>query len=126
MSARSQALGDLLAARRAELGYTLAATTKRCEKPISTAYLQKLESGKVEQPSPFVLHELAHALQLPYVALMETAGYVWPCGHEPPRPGKLVESLLSAEDLTEDEQIALAGFFASVLKAWRENLRRGE
>ena len=87
---RPSALGALLLARRTELGYSLKATVKRSEKPISVAYLQRLEKGEIKSPSPFVLHELAHALAMPYVSLMEAAGYVYPCGNDQPRPGALV------------------------------------
>lgn len=43
---------------------------------ISAAYLQKLERGVVETPSPRVLRRLASTLELPYLRLMELAGYL--------------------------------------------------
>lgn len=119
MSDRASLMGDLLAARRAELGYSLAVTVKRCEKPISIAYLQKIEQGRVEAPSPFVLHELAHALALPYPTLMEAAGYVYPCGQEPPKAGALVSALLQAEDLTPDEAKRLEAYLVRLAALWR-------
>jgi transcriptional regulator with XRE-family HTH domain len=45
---------------------------------VSTAYLHKLEAGRVKNPSPRVLHRLAGALGLSYATLMELAGYVVP------------------------------------------------
>jgi transcriptional regulator with XRE-family HTH domain len=45
---------------------------------VSTAYLHKLEAGRVRNPSPHVLHRLAAALEIPYATLMELAGYALP------------------------------------------------
>jgi transcriptional regulator with XRE-family HTH domain len=46
------------------------------EAKISPAYLHKLEAGLVKAPSPHVIRRLAAALDLPYVTLMELAGYL--------------------------------------------------
>jgi transcriptional regulator with XRE-family HTH domain len=43
---------------------------------ISTAYLQKLERGNVETPSPHVLRRLGSALGLDYLYLMQLAAYL--------------------------------------------------
>jgi len=43
---------------------------------ISNAYLHKLESGTVKSPSPRVLARVAGALDVPYLHLMELAGYL--------------------------------------------------
>jgi len=43
---------------------------------ISAAYLQKLERGEVTTPSPRVLRRLASSVGLPYLGLMELAGYL--------------------------------------------------
>jgi transcriptional regulator with XRE-family HTH domain len=42
---------------------------------VSNAYLSQLESGKIRQPSPVVLHKLAEFYELAYAAIMERAGY---------------------------------------------------
>ena len=120
---RAKLMGDLLASRRKALGYSLRTTVARCEKAISASYLQKLERGAVAFPSPFVLHELAHALQIPYPTLMEAAGYIFPCGNEQPKPGALVSALLQAEDLTEEERKRLEAYLAALAETWREHLR---
>lgn len=120
MSARSELLGRLLAERRSALGYSLRQAVTRCEKPISVAYLQRLEKGEIKSPSPFVLHELAHALTIPYPTLMEAAGYVLPCGNDAPRPSELVKHMLDAEDLTEAEQVQIAAYLKALLRAQRE------
>jgi transcriptional regulator with XRE-family HTH domain len=43
---------------------------------ISGAYLHKLERGGVDNPSPRVLARIAQALKIPYLRLMELAGYL--------------------------------------------------
>lgn len=43
---------------------------------ISAAYLQKLERGHVGSPSPRILARLAGVLEVPYMRLMELAGYL--------------------------------------------------
>ena len=43
---------------------------------ISGAYLHKLEHGVVDSPSPRVLARIAAALEMPYLQLMELAGYL--------------------------------------------------
>lgn len=43
---------------------------------ISAPYLLKLERGQVNNPSPRVLARIAQALEVPYLRLMELAGYL--------------------------------------------------
>ena len=43
---------------------------------ISAAYLHKLERGVVNNPSPRVLARIAAVLEVPYLRLMELAGYL--------------------------------------------------
>ena len=43
---------------------------------MSATYLQKLEQGKVESPSPHRLYSLANQLDVSYNDLMDLAGYV--------------------------------------------------
>jgi len=43
---------------------------------ITAPYLQKLERGSVTTPSPHVLGRLAVVLGIPYLRLMELAGYL--------------------------------------------------
>jgi transcriptional regulator with XRE-family HTH domain len=43
---------------------------------ISATYLHKLERGVVHNPSPRVLTRIAVALEVPYLRLMELAGYL--------------------------------------------------
>ncbi len=90
---------------------------------ISPTYLQKLETGDVQEPSPNVLHRLATQLRIPYPELMELAGYVVPRQHrkagESPGVNVLAQAL-SSEGLTEDELEELARY----LRWYREGQQR--
>ncbi|WP_203717042.1 helix-turn-helix domain-containing protein [Asanoa siamensis] len=78
---------------------------------ISTAYLQKLESGGVKQPSPNILFQLAEALDLDYAELMRLAGYVVPNRvDETERRRNELTYALSSEELTEDEAEELSKY----------------
>lgn len=103
----SSPLGDQLRSVRDVRGLSLKAVATPAE--ISTAYLQKLESGDVRQPSPNILHRLAGVLDIPYATLMELAGYVMP-GAEGATGADAFDHALSSENLTEAERRAVAAF----------------
>lgn len=67
---------------------------------ISAAYLQKLERGQVNAPSPHVLRRLAAALDVAYLRLMALAGYLTEEETEtgPTMPSALEHASLSAEE----------------------------
>ncbi len=67
-------LGRTLAKARAEQSLSLEAVAGQAK--ISGAYLHKLEHGVVNSPSPRVLARIAVALEVPYLRLMELAGYL--------------------------------------------------
>ena len=83
---------------------------------ISPTYLQKLEQGAVKSPSPPVLYRLAKALDLPYITLMEAAGYL----ERPQVDGanlgnsNLLSHALRGEDLTVEEARAVAEYLAFI------------
>lgn len=88
---------------------------------ISTAYLQKLEAGAVQQPSPNVLHHLAAALKINYATLMRLAGYVVPGDRAAPqRPRNELRYALNSEELTDEEAHELAEY----LDWYRERHRK--
>jgi transcriptional regulator with XRE-family HTH domain len=74
---RSQ-LGGLLADLRRARGFTLRQVEEATDHAVSNAYLSQLEKGKVQKPSPNVLHSLAAVYAVPYESLMEKAGYLLP------------------------------------------------
>lgn len=67
-------LGTELRKNREKTGASL--ETMASAAGISGAYLHKLEKGVVNNPSPRVLSRIASALQIPYLRLMELAGYL--------------------------------------------------
>lgn len=68
--------GNYLKRAREAKGFTLRAVEERVG--ISNAFLSQLESGKVKQPSPVMLHKLATLYDVSYETLMEVAGYPVP------------------------------------------------
>lgn len=63
---------------------------------LSATYVQKLERGEVESPSPHRLHRLAEALGLEYADLFRLAGYPLPTQGEKSR-----QSSHSKDELSE-------------------------
>ena len=88
---------------------------------ISPAYLQKLERGAVESPSPHALHALAEVLDTPYSDLMALAGYAVPEAPEGRRGPMLIASERSAEPLEGDEAQKLSDYLSFL----RHQRRRG-
>lgn len=76
MATKVQRLGDLLADARKRRHLTLRAVQETLG--ISNAYLSQLETGKVQSPSPVVLHKLSEFYEVPYASVMEVAGYPLP------------------------------------------------
>ncbi len=84
---------------------------------ISGAYLHKLERGLVNNPSPRVLARIASALEIPYLRLMELAGYLSDQEvaqvrkHKPsPRPHPL-----SGKELSQEEWREVGGFIETLI-----------
>jgi len=69
-------LGSYLKQVRKDKNLTLRAVEEKTE--VSNAYLSQLETGKINNPSPVVLHKLADCYKIPYERLMELAGYPVP------------------------------------------------
>ena len=93
---QSQLLGEELKMMRQLQQLSLAAVAEPAN--ISSAYLQKLETGLVKNPSPRVLMRLADVLKCEYDRLMALAGYVKK--GSPKKSGKLtfLEAALRNED----------------------------
>lgn len=97
--------------RRARDRKSIPLSTAATAADISTAYLQKLESGGVKQPSPNILFQLAGALELDYAELMRLAGYVVPnLPDSTSRRRNELTHALSSDELTEDEAEELAKY----------------
>jgi transcriptional regulator with XRE-family HTH domain len=85
------------------------------ETKVSNAYISQIENGKIDEPSPHILHKLANYYGVPYAFLMEAAGYLRPSHH--PKNGNQQESgvggleaALMSEELTEAEAKEVKNF----------------
>lgn len=108
-------LAEALRTARAMKGLSLKAVAEPAG--ISATYLQKLERGEVQDPSPHVLHRLSEQLGLDYGELMRLAGYVVPGArrHTAARAaGGPISHALSSEPLSEAEASALAEYLAFI------------
>lgn len=70
------ALGSLLRQARNKAG--MSQRDVESDTGISNAYLSQLESGKVKEPSPRILHTLSEAYGIEYADLLVAAGYPLP------------------------------------------------
>jgi|SRR5581483_11044353 len=102
MAEKKQPLGAFLKAARERRSLTLRAVER--EVGVSNAYLSQLESGKIRQPSPVVLHKLAKLYEVPYAVVLERAGYP-AAADEPPGEPVIVDSRLGP--INGDEERAL-------------------
>jgi transcriptional regulator with XRE-family HTH domain len=107
---RPNELGTVLADLRAAKGHSLREVEEATGKAVSNAYLSQLENGKIQKPSPNVLHSLAEVYAVPYETLMEKAGYLLP-----PEDGDGHRRRLAAfaiDDLTAEEEEELLKYLA--------------
>ena len=109
--ARPSELGALLADLRTAKGLSLRQVEEATDKAVSNAYLSQLENGKIQKPSPNVLHSLAAIYAVPYEGLMEKAGYLLPSeGARSTRRARL--AVFSIDDLTAEEEEELLKYLA--------------
>lgn len=98
-------LGAHLAAIRKDRGYSLRYVEDLTKKSVSNAYLSQVESGKIQQPSPNILHALAAAYKINYEQLMEMAGYI--SGGSKRGGAARKSSALAELNLSPDEEVEL-------------------
>jgi len=108
-------LGIELKKARDQKGVSLQAIANTAN--ISTAYLQKLERGQVSTPSPRVLRRLGSSVGLPYLDLMELAGYL---DEEESEKARLREPSprphpLAGRQLTPEEWRAVGAFIKTLV-----------
>ena len=110
LAARPNELGGLLADLRAAKGLSLRQVEEATDRAVSNAYLSQLEKGKIQQPSPNVLHSLAEVYAVPYETLMERAGHLLPSeGREGPHRRL---AAFAIDDLTPEEEEELLKYLA--------------
>jgi len=109
---RSQ-LGVLLGDLRRTRGFTLRQVEEATDRAVSNAYLSQLEKGKVQKPSPNVLHSLAAVYAVPYESLMEKAGYLLPSTMPATKRRKRLAAF-ALDDLTAAEEAELIKYLAFI------------
>ena len=107
---RPSELGTLLADLRKAKGLSLREVEEATGNAVSNAYLSQLENGKIQKPSPHVLHSLAGVYVVPYEALMEKAGYLMPSENGSGRRKRL--AVFAIDDLTAEEEEELLKYLA--------------
>lgn len=112
MASDSSELATTLHGTRTMKGLSLRAVADPAG--ISPTYLQKLERGEVQDPSPNILYRLGEQLGLDYAELMKMAGYVVPVGGQgrgrARRGASALSHALSSEPLTGEEEQALSHY----------------
>jgi transcriptional regulator with XRE-family HTH domain len=110
----AQQLGERLKEIRDLKGLSLAAVAGPAG--VSAPYLQKLEQGKVDAPSPHRLYSLAGVLGVSYADLMQLAGYIVPREEDPDpardRGNLLLQALSSNGELTDEDLASMAEWLA--------------
>jgi transcriptional regulator with XRE-family HTH domain len=108
MGNQPTSLGAFLKAAREGRSLTLRGVEQ--ETGVSNAYLSQIESGKIRQPSPAVLHKLAELYGVPYAELLSRAGYPVPETGDEARPTQMVQSRLGP--ITAEEEKSLKEYLA--------------
>ena len=118
-------LGKELGKARADKGFSLDVAAGSAK--ISGAYLHKLEKGVVNNPSPRVLARLAATLEVPYLRLMELAGYFDEAQlaeaqlrQRVPKPHPL-----AGQQLTASEWKLVGAFVKKLLRERKQKPKRG-
>jgi transcriptional regulator with XRE-family HTH domain len=108
---RPQELGTLLADLRTAKGLSLREVEDATGNAVSNAYLSQLENGRIQKPSPNVLHRLAEAYGVRYETLMERAGYLLPSAAKENGPRRRL-AVFAIDDLTAEEEEELLKYLA--------------
>jgi transcriptional regulator with XRE-family HTH domain len=107
---RPNELGAVLANLRKAKGLSLREVEEATGKAVSNAYLSQLENGRIQKPSPNVLHSLSAVYAVPYEALMEKAGYLLPSEASGGQRRRL--AAFAIDDLTAEEEEELLKYLA--------------
>lgn len=101
-------LGTFLRAARDQRELSLRAVEKATS--ISNAYLSQIESGKIRQPSPNILHKLCELYDISYSDVLQLAGY--PVPTEETETGGLMTITSPIGPITVEEEEALIEYLA--------------
>ena len=108
--ARPSELGAVLADLRKAKGLSLREVEEATGYAVSNAYLSQLENGRIQKPSPNVLHSLSAVYAVPPESLMEKAGYLLPSEESGGRRRRL--AAFAIDDLSAEEEEELLKYLA--------------
>ena len=106
-------LGDLLAAKRKELGLTLRQVEEQTGIP--NAHTSQIESGTIERPAAHILWDYARIYGLEYSTLMQLAGY-WEPGGKRVKRRNVVAALRALDELSPSQQNEALDFMAELAR----------
>ena len=104
---QSNALGAFIRKARQDVSMSLRDVEEATDKHVSNGYLSQIESGKITQPSPHILHALSQALSVDYEALMQRAGYLLPTAKRAKELKHGRAATFAIDNLTADEESQL-------------------
>jgi transcriptional regulator with XRE-family HTH domain len=115
-------LGQYLTSIRVDRKMTQRQVEDATEKQVSNAYLSQIETGKIQKPSPNILHALAELYAVSFEGLMDMAGYLPQSRNRPPeqRHGRI--ATFAEHNLSPAEESELLDY----LKFIRSRKRPGE
>ena len=108
----SLSLGGYLSNVRATKRMTLREVEEASNKDVSNAYLSQLEKGRINKPSPNILHSLSTVYGVPYELLMEKAGYITTSGTHDDNVKHGRTATFADDNLTSEEEEALLTYLA--------------
>ena len=111
MTPATNSLGTFLQAARESKKLTLRAVEQKTS--ISNAYLSQLESGKIKQPSPVILHKLSDLYEASYADILSLAGYPIPSTEDESEKSGLAARMGPVTASEEDALIEYLQFLRS-------------
>jgi len=107
-------LGVYLKSLRGGKEWSLRHVEEATSKEVSNAYLSQLENGKIDKPSPHVLHALSEVYGVQYEDLMRRAGYIAPSSarSDEEKHGRAATNAIA--NLTQDEEEKLLEYLSFI------------
>lgn len=114
-------LGKYLASIRTDREMSLREVEEATRKQVSNAYLSQIETEKIKQPSPNILHALAELYAIDFENLMQLAGYITGAKRaDTERHGRV--ATFAEHNLTADEEAEMIRY----LKFMRDRKKPGD
>lgn len=114
-------LGKYLASIRTARKLSLRDVEEATRKQVSNAYLSQIETEKIKQPSPNILHALAELYAIDFENLMQMAGYITSAKRaDTERHGRV--ATFAEHNLTAEEEAEMIRY----LKFMRDRKKPGD